>query len=247
MRRAGALVSGVRFTYPGRDLAALDGLRLTLPAGSRTAVVGRSGSGKSTLVGLLLRFLHPDAGVISANGVPIGDLPAGAWREHVALVPQRPHFFYGSVLENIRLAKPNATRSEVERAAELAGAAEFIRRMPHGYDTQIGERGQRLSGGEAQRLAIARAFLKDAALLVMDEPTSSLDPESERLVRDALDRLARGRTSLIVAHRLNTVSTADRLVVLHEGQVAETGTHAGLLERKGHYSLLADAYEDVPA
>ena len=239
--------SGVRFTYQGRDIPALDGLSLTLPVGSRTALVGRSGSGKSTLVGLLLRFLNQDAGVISANGVPIGELPARAWREHVALVPQRPHLFYGSVLENIRLAKPNATRSEVERAAELAGAAEFIRRMPHGYDTQIGERGQRLSGGEAQRLAIARAFLKDAALLIMDEPTSSLDPESERLVRDALDRLARGRTSLIVAHRLNTVSTADRIVVLHEGQVAETGTHAGLLERKGHYSLLAGAYEDVVA
>ena len=239
--------SGVRFTYPGRDLPALDRLSLTLPASSRTALVGRSGSGKSTLVGLLLRFLDPDAGVISANGVPIGDLPAVAWRKHVALVPQRPHLFYGNVLENIRLAKPDATRSEVERAAELAGAAEFIQRMPHGYDTQIGERGLRLSGGEAQRLAIARAFLKDAALLIMDEPTSSLDPESERLVRDALDRLTRDRTSLIVAHRLNTVSTADRIVVLHEGQVAETGTHAGLLERKGHYSLMAEAYEDVPA
>ena len=193
-------------------------------------MVGRSGSGKSTLVGLLLRFMDPDAGVISANGVPIGDLPAGAWREHVALVPQRPHLFYGSVLENIRLARPEASRAEVERAAELAGAAEFIRRMPQGYDTQIGERGLRLSGGEAQRLAIARAFLKDAPLLVMDEPTSCLDPESERLIRDALDRLARGRTSLIVAHRLNTVSTADRIVVLHEGRVAETGTHAGLLD-----------------
>ena len=239
--------SGVRFTYQGRDIPALDGLSLTLPVGSRTALVGRSGSGKSTLVGLLLRFLNQDAGVISANGVPIGELPARAWREHVALVPQRPHLFYGSVLENIRLAKENATRSEIERAAELAGAAEFIRRMPHGYDTQIGERGQRLSGGEAQRLAIARAFLKDAALLIMDEPTSSLDPESERLVRDALDRLTRDRTSLIVAHRLNTVSSADRIVVLHEGQVAETGTHAGLLERKGHYSLMAEAYEDVSA
>jgi ATP-binding cassette subfamily C protein CydD len=239
--------SDIRFTYPGRDLPALDGLTLTLPAGSRTAVVGRSGSGKSTLVGLLLRFLNPDAGVISANGVPIGDLPAGAWREHVALVPQRPHLFYGSVLENIRLAKPKATRSEVERAAELAGAAEFIRRMTHGYDTQIGERGQRLSGGEAQRLAIVRAFLKDAPLLVMDEPTSSLDPESERLISDALDRLAQGRTSLIVAHRLNTVSTADMIVVLHEGRIAETGSHAGLLDRKGHYSLLVGAYEDVPA
>jgi len=239
--------AGVRFTYQGRDIPALDGLSLTLPVGSRTALVGRSGSGKSTLVGLLLRFLNQDAGVISANGVPIGELPARAWREHVALVPQRPHLFYGSVLENIRLAKENATRSEIERAAELAGAAEFIRRMPHGYDTQIGERGQRLSGGEAQRLAIARAFLKDAALLIMDEPTSSLDPESERLIRDALDRLARGRTSLIVAHRLNTVRTADRIVVLHEGHVAETGTHAELLERKGHYSLLAGAYEDVVA
>jgi ATP-binding cassette, subfamily C, bacterial CydD len=239
--------SGVRFTYSGRELPALDGLTLTLPAGSRTAVVGRSGSGKSTMVGLLLRFLDPDAGVISANGVPIGDLPAGAWREHVALVPQRPHLFYGSVLENIRLARPDACRAAVERAAELAGAAEFIRRMPHGYDTQIGERGQRLSGGEAQRLAIARAFLKDAPLLVMDEPTSSLDPESEHLVRDALDRLAQGRTSLIVAHRLNTVSTADSIVVLHEGRIAETGTHAGLLERQGHYSLLVGAYEDVPA
>jgi ATP-binding cassette, subfamily C, bacterial CydD len=239
--------SGVRFTYPGRDLPALDGLSLTLPAGSCTALVGRSGSGKSTLVGLLLMFLHPDAGVISANGVPIGDLPAVAWRKHVALVPQRPHLIYGNVLENIRLAKPDATRSEVERAAELAGAAAFIRRMPHGYDTQIGERGLRLSGGEAQRLAIARAFLKDAALLIMDEPTSSLDPESERLLRDALDRLTRDRTSLIVAHRLNTVSSADRIVVLHEGQVAETGTHAGLLERKGHYSLMAEAYEDVSA
>jgi ATP-binding cassette, subfamily C, bacterial CydD len=239
--------SGVRFTYPGRDLPALDGLTLILPAGSRTAVIGRSGSGKSTLVGLLLRFLDPDAGVISANGVPVEDLPAGAWREHVALVPQRPHLFYGSVLENIRLARPDASRAEAERAAELAGAAEFIRRMPHGYDTQIGERGQRLSGGEAQRLAIARAFLKDAPLLVMDEPTSSLDPESERLVRDALDRLAQGRTFLIVAHRLNTVSTADRIIVLHEGRVAETGTHAGLLERNGHYSLLAGAYQDMPA
>jgi ATP-binding cassette subfamily C protein CydD len=239
--------SGVRFTYPGRDLPALEGLTLTLPAGSSTAVVGRSGSGKSTLVGLLLRFLHPDAGVISANGVPIGNLPAGAWREHVALVPQRPHLFYGSVLENIRLAKPNATRSEVERAAELAGAAEFIRRMPHGYDTQIGERGQRLSGGEAQRLAIARAFLKDAALLVMDEPTSSLDPESERLVRDALDRLARGRTSLIVAHRLNTVRTSDRIAVLEDGRLEEVGTHAGLLERGGRYAQLVGVYEDAPA
>src|SRR5215203_4686397 len=174
--------SGVWYSYPGRDLPALCGVDLTLPAGSRTAVVGRSGSGKSTLVNLLLRFLDPGDGTITANGLCIADLPVGAWREHVALVPQRPHLFYGSLLENIRLARPGASRAEVEEAAELAGAADFIWRLPRAYDAQVGERGLLLSGGEAQRVAIARAFLKDAPLLVLDEPTSSLDPESEALI-----------------------------------------------------------------
>src|SRR5215211_3738584 len=240
-------LSGVRFAYPGSEQPALCDVSLTLQAGTRTALAGRSGSGKSTLVNVLLRFLDTQDGTVAANGVPIRELPVATWREHVALVPQRPYLFYGSVLENIRLARPGASRPEVEEAAELAGAAEFIRRMARGYDAQIGERGLRLSGGEAQRLAIARAFLKDAPLLVLDEPTSSLDPESEGLIRVALERLARGRTALIVAHRLNTVRTADRIAILDEGWVVETGTHAELLERGGPYAQLVGAYGDVPA
>ena len=240
-------LSGVGFAYPGNERPALDDASLTLPAGSITALVGRSGSGKSTLVNLLLRFLDPDRGTITANTVPVTHLPAEVWREHVALVPQRPHLFYGSVLENIRLARPGASRSEVELAAELAGASGFIRSLPLGYDTQIGERGLRLSGGEAQRLAIARAFLKDAPILILDEPTSSLDPESEFLIRGALENLSRERTTLIVAHRLNTVRGADLIHVLDEGRLAGSGTHAELLERGGPYSRLVGAYRDVPA
>ena len=240
-------LSSVGFAYPGSERPALSGVNLTLQAGMRTAIVGRSGSGKSTLVNLLLRFLEQESGIITANGLPIRELPVEVWREHVALVPQRPYLFYGTVLENIRLARPAASREEIERAAELAGADGFVRRMTGGYDTQIGERGTRLSGGEAQRIAIARAFLKDAPLLVMDESTSSLDPESEELVGDAIERLARNRTTLIVAHRLNTVRSADRIAVFEEGRVVESGTHAELLERGGPYSRLVRAYGEVPA
>ncbi|HET7270363.1 MAG TPA: thiol reductant ABC exporter subunit CydD [Rubrobacter sp.] len=239
--------SGVGYTYPGSDRMALSDLTLTLETGTRTALVGVSGAGKSTLVNMLMRFVDHESGTIRANGVEITDLPVKTWRKNVALVPQRPHLFYGSVLENIRLARPDASHEEVETAAELAGAAEFIRDLPDGYGTEIGERGARLSGGEAQRIAIARAFLKDAPVLVMDEPTSSLDPESERIIRAALERLARGRTVLVIAHRLNTVREADRIAVLDEGRLAEMGTHRELIQREGHYASLVKAYGGVPA
>jgi len=232
---------GVGYAYPGNDRPALYGLTLTLPAGTRTALVGRTGSGKSTLVNLLLRFLDPAEGSITANGVSIAAPPVEAWRERVALVPQKPHLFHGSVMENIRLARPEASRAEVEEAAELAGVAGFVGRLRGGYDARVGDRGARLSGGEAQRLAIARAFLKDAPILVMDEPTSSLDPESEEVIKLALERLSEGRTTLIVAHRLNTVYAADRIAVLQDGRLVEFGDHAALLDAGGPYARLVGA------
>ncbi|HWE61492.1 MAG TPA: thiol reductant ABC exporter subunit CydD, partial [Chloroflexota bacterium] len=207
-------LEAVRYSYPGAERPALTDLTLTLPAGTRTALVGRSGAGKSTLANLLLRFGEPDEGRILVNTLPLADLPPDLWREYLAYVPQRPYLFAGSVRENIALGRPGATGREIERAAALAGAAEFIERQPEGYQTQVGERGSRLSGGEAQRIAIARAFLKDAPLLILDEPTSSLDPTNEALIRVALERLMQGRTVLVIAHRMNTIYTAEQIVVL---------------------------------
>ena len=225
--------SGVTYTYPGSEHPALDNISLTLPAGTCTALIGRSGAGKSTLVNLLLRFMDVQGGQITVNDIPLAGLPVDAWREYVALVPQRPYLFYGDVLANVRLARPDASDEEVEQAAELAGAMEFIRKLPQGFSTEIGERGARLSAGQAQRIAIARAFLKDAPLLILDEPTSGLDVKSELLIRQALERLRRNRTVLVIAHRYNTIALADRVAVLEQGKLVQVGELAALLQSEG--------------
>ena len=231
----------VMFTYPGSGRPALKGVNLTLPARTCTALVGRSGAGKSTLVNLLLRFMDVQGGGITANGIPLTDLPAEVWRASVALVPQRPYLFSGSVRANIRLARPGASDDEVAWVAELAGAAAFISQLPQGYETEIGERGTRLSAGQVQRIAIARAFLKGAPLLVLDEPTSSLDPESETLIRQALERLMQERTVLVIAHRLNTIAHAQQIAVLEDGRLVEVGCYDELMRRSGPYSRMVDA------
>ncbi|MFL5657372.1 MAG: thiol reductant ABC exporter subunit CydD [Ktedonobacteraceae bacterium] len=233
--------TGVTYTYPGSDRPALQGVNLTLPARTCTALVGRSGAGKSTLVNLLLRFLEVQGGSMTANSIPLADLPVETWREYVALVPQRPYLFSGSVSDNIRLARPGASDDVVAWAAELAGAVDFISRLPQGYDTQVGERGARLSADQAQRIAIARAFLKDTPLLILDEPTSSLDPESEALIRQALLRLVQERTVLVIAHRLNTIAQADQVAVLEDGHLVEVGPAAELRRRNGPYTRLLGA------
>jgi len=215
--------TGVTYTYPGSERPALDDIHLVLPAGTCTALVGRSGSGKSTLINLLLRFMDVQRGQIAVNDIALAELPVEAWREYAALVPQRPYLFYGNVLTNIRMARPNASDDEVEQAAELAGAMEFIRKLSQGFATEIGERGVRLSAGQAQRIAIARAFLKDAPLLILDEPTSSLDAKSELLIRQALERLTRDRTVLVIAHRYNTIANAKQVAVPADGELGQVG------------------------
>ena len=222
----------VRFTYED-ERPALNGVTFTLRPGEKTALVGPSGAGKSTLADLLLGFLTPQAGAIRSAIALWQKFPWKAWRSQVAWVPQRPYLFHDSVAANIRLARPEASPAEVEQAARRAHAHEFIQALPQGYDTLIGERGARLSAGQGQRLALARAFLKDAPLLILDEATNNLDPESEALVQEALERLLAGRTALIIAHRLSTVATADQIMVLEHGRLVESGTHASLQAQVG--------------
>lgn len=212
---------GVQYTYPGNEQPALREVALTLPVGTCTALVGESGAGKSTLARLLVRSIECEQGTITANTIPISEFSLAEWRRCVALVPQHPYLFCETVWENIRLARPAASEDDVRRAAELAGVLEFIPHLPAGFDTPVGERGARLSAGQAQRIAIARAFLKDAPLLILDEPTSSLDPESEQALCKVLTQLIRGRTVLLIAHRLNAVATADRIVLLEKGCLSE--------------------------
>lgn len=233
----------VHYAYDNGGRVALDGVTFSIAPGQQVALVGPSGAGKSTIAALLLRFLTPTAGQIAVDGVPLAAIPAEAWRRQVAWVPQRPYLFNASVLDNIRLGSPHATPDEVAYAAQQAYAHDFIRALPDGYATTIGERGARLSGGQAQRIALARAFLRDAPFLLLDEATANLDAESEQLVNAAIQRLLTGRTALIIAHRLHTVTRSDRIVVLAEGRVAESGAHPDLVAAGGLYSTLVSTYD----
>jgi len=233
-------VSGVRFAYPtSAEIPALDGIDFNLAPGERVALVGPSGSGKSTVLQLLLRFYDPQEGRILVDGVPIHRADPRALRQRIALVPQEATIFGASVLENIRYGQPDADREAVRQAAEQASAHGFITQMPQGYDTMIGERGVTLSGGQRQRIAIARAILKDAPILLLDEATSALDAESEHAVQEALDHLMQGRTTLVIAHRLATVRSADRILVMDGGRIVESGDHDSLIARDGLYARLA--------
>ena len=230
----------VRFAYPGRaGPPALDGFTLKVRPGERVALVGPSGAGKSTVLRLLLRFYDPDAGSVRIDGVDLRDTDPAQARARLALVAQEAPLFSGSVRQNVLFGAPDSSSDDVEAAARAAQASDFVRALPQGFDTVVGEQAKTLSGGQRQRLAIARALLRRSPILLLDEATSALDAENERLVQQALREAMRGRTTLVIAHRLATVLEADRIVVMDEGRVVEEGAHAELLARGGLYAHLA--------
>ncbi|RNE92531.1 thiol reductant ABC exporter subunit CydD [Marichromatium sp. AB32] len=242
---------GVRFEQVGfayePEREALRAIDLEIPPGARVALVGTSGAGKTTVINLLLGFLQPTRGRVLIGDTDLATIDPAHWHAHLAWVPQQPRLFQGSIADNIRLGLPEADHEAIRRAAQRARAADFIEALPRGYDHPVGERGAGLSGGQIQRIALARAFLRDAPLVILDEATANLDPESERLVQQGIDDLARDRTLLVVAHRLATVRRADRILVLDQGRIVEQGDHRQLIAANGLYARMTAAYGDAPA
>ena len=232
-------IEDVSFAYPGADRAALSGIDLDVPAGSALALVGETGSGKTTLASLIARLYDPSSGSVRIDGIDIRDIRLTDLAAIVGVVSQETYLLHTTVRENLRYARPGATDAEIEDAARAAQIHDLITGLPDGYDTMVGSRGHRFSGGEKQRLAIARTLLRDPRVLVLDEATSALDTETERAVQQAFDALARGRTTITIAHRLSTVRGADQIVVLDHGRIIEAGTHAGLIADRGRYATLA--------
>jgi ATP-binding cassette, subfamily B, bacterial len=226
---------GVNFRYPDTDVLVLRDIDLEIEAGQTVALVGRSGAGKTTLTNLIARFYQPTSGSLLLDGRHVSEIDLESYRQLLGIVEQDVFLFDGTIGENIAYARRGATLEQVRGAAEAAAATEFIDRLPEGFDTWVGERGVKLSGGQRQRLAIARAILADPRILILDEATSNLDSESERLIQQSLSRLLRGRTALVIAHRLSTIASADRIVVLDQGRILEVGSHAELLRRGGRY------------
>jgi len=235
---AALALQGVGFTYPGQGRRALAGVTVEIPAGKTVALVGTSGAGKTTTAQLLMRFWDTDEGRITLNGADLRDYALDDLRRRIALVAQDTYLFNDTLRANILIARPEASEAELAAAIGHASLAELVETLPEGLDSPVGERGTALSGGQRQRVAIARAFLKNASVLILDEATSHLDTVNEQAVRRALDRLQADRTTIVIAHRLSTVRDADLIVVLDEGRVAETGTHAALLARGGLYAQL---------
>jgi ATP-binding cassette subfamily B protein len=230
---------GVTFTYPGSPAPAVAGIDLDVPAGSTLALVGETGSGKTTLAALAARLYDPGAGRITVDGVDLRDMRLADLAAVVGVVSQETYLLHTTVRENLRYAKPDATDAQIEAAARAARIHDLIAGLPEGYDTVVGSRGHRFSGGEKQRLAIARTLLRDPRVLILDEATSALDTETERAVQDAFDTLAHDRTTITIAHRLSTVRDADRIAVLDHGRIVESGSHDDLMTAEGRYALLA--------
>lgn len=227
-----------RHADANEDDTIFNNFNLSIKPGQRVGLVGRSGSGKTTLTKLILRFSDIQEGSVQIDSQSIAEVTQGSLREAIAYVPQEPMLFHRTLKENIMYGKPGATDEEVRKAAKQANALEFIEKLPDGFDTLVGERGIKLSGGQRQRIAIARAILKDSPILILDEATSALDSESEKLIQDALQKLMKGRTSIVIAHRLSTISKLDRIVVMEDGAIIEDGTHDDLVKKKGQYAKL---------